>query len=147
MYHGCEELILSPLISSTPLCSFLPRAAWRGGAAAPEVGRAGRAEEGTQRGGVPCLEGAHCALVACVGVEGGSWGCSLEEGKMGWEGADWEEGRWLGEGLEAGGFGVDRRAGGKGARMKEAWARKRVLRSSSWTADSETPPRTCTSWK
>lgn len=104
-------------------------------------------EVGTQRVVSPSLEGAHCALVAYAGVEGDSWGCSLEEGKMVWVGADWEEGKSLGaEGLEAGGLHVDRRAGGTGGRMKGAWARRRALQSSSWTADSEIPRRTCTNW-
>lgn len=105
-------------------------------------------EVGTQREVSPLLEGAHCALVAYAGAEGGSWGCSLEGGKMGWVGADWEEGKRLGaEGLEAGGLDVDSGgAGGTAGRTKGAWARRRELRSSSWTADSEIPLRTCTNW-
>lgn len=116
--------------------------AWRGEAGAPEVARG---EAGTRRAASPSPEAAQCDPVACV--EGGSWGCILEGGKMAWAGAGWEGGMWLEvEGLEAEGSDVGRRAGGTAFRTKGAWAHTRALRSSSWTADSEILPLTCTNW-
>lgn len=97
-----------------------------------EAGRAGQEEEGTQQAVNPFLEEVRCALVACEGVEAGSWGCSLEEGKLGWAGADWEEGKWMEvEDLEVEGLDEHRRVGDTPCRTKGAWARRRALRSSS----------------
>lgn len=133
------------LISSKLLCSYLPQVAWHGAAWAPEVAQG--AEAGTRRAASPLREAAQCDPVACVEVVGGSWGCILEVGKTGWVVAGWEGGRCLEVAvLEAEGLDVGRRAGGTADRTKGAWAHTKALRSSSWTADSEILPLTCTSW-
>lgn len=133
------------LISSKLLCSYLPQVAWHGAAGAPEVAPGARAEAGTRRAASPLREAAQYDPVACVEV--GSWGCILEGGKTGWVGAGWEGGRWLEvEVLEAEGLHASRRAGGTAERTKGAWAHTRALRSSSWTADFEILPLTCTNW-
>lgn len=79
-----------------------------------------------------------------VGVEGSC--CSLEGGRWG---ADWEVGMRKEGGLEVELWVGGRRGGGKAVSGVRRWAasgRKRDLQSSSWTAGSGSPPRTCTSW-
>lgn len=60
---------------------------------APEVAQEAQVEVGTQQVASPLQEVVHCVLVAYVEEEGGSWGCNLEGGKMGWVVAGWEGGK------------------------------------------------------
>lgn len=93
------------------------------------------------------LEGVH-GPVACVEVVVEGNCCSLEVGKSG---ASWVVGSWKEEvGLEVELLVVDRREGGMVVwvvRSWAAWGRRRDPQSSSWTADSGSPPRTCRSWR
>lgn len=79
----------------------------------------------------------------------GSCGCSLVAGRMEWVEEGWEEGkrRVVGVvGLEEGRWVAGKRAGGKASRKRVANGGRMVRLSSSWTAGSDSPRSTCTSW-
>lgn len=130
------------LISSTPRGSEACQAEGEG---APVTVLGAQEEGGTQQVGGRYLEGARVPA-ACAGGAGEDSCCSPVVDMSVVSSA---VGMWREEvaGLE----GVLQAAGrrgmvGWGARSLEAWGRKRELLSSSWTAGSGSPLRTCRSW-
>lgn len=104
-------------------------------------------EEGTQQVGDLYLEGVR-GPVACVGAVGEDSCCSqvADTSAASWVGGRWKE---EAEGLEVVLQAVDRHGGDMavlGERSWAAWGRRRAPLSSSLTAGSGSPLRTCRSW-
>lgn len=129
----------SSLISSSPRGSWACRAEVAAGLGTvlEALGVGNHREAGLTR------EGARGRAASLAAEEVGSC-CNLEADRPG---LSWEEGMW-----RVGAPEVEQRAGGRRGRAASverspgAWAGRRGRRSSSGTAGSGSPRRTCTSW-